>query len=349
MKLFSCVVPAQSLLAYSSGIHASIWTSEHISRHGIWLNYWLRSFPGYEIKISKIAWKAKSLITFLSKRLSARYDQYYIPREISKFFERTLYDFQKPFYHEELPSLFRILDDNDVKFRFYACENVEEISSLNLENELNVVFLDEFDALGHKFGSHSPLLKQRILKLLKELQWMRKKHREISLIMFSDHGMQEIEERFDVTTALKLLENSGFKLGKDYVAFLDSTMARFWPSSKEVEEAIFKAFLNAPGHILSAKEIQNYNVPVNDRFGNLVFLADLGVEIFPNFFHPYYARYVKGLHGYAPENDSSYGIFATTCEADFNEISLLDVSPILAKHFDLKVPRDWKGTAYELS
>lgn len=347
-KLFKCVVPAQSLLAYSSGIHASIWTSDYISHHGKWLNYGLRSFPSHEIKISQITWKLKSLVTFLSKKLSSQHNQYYIPREISKFFERIEYDFKKPFYHEELPSLFRIMDENDVKFHFCTCEKVEEMALLKLENELNIAFLDEIDALGHKYGPYSPLIKQKILKLLNELETMRKKHDELSLIMFSDHGMQEVKQRFDVIKELNLLENSGLRLGKDYIAFLDATMARFWFRSQNAKQTISSSFSNAPGHILSDNEIQNYKVPVNDRFGNLVFLVDPGVEIFPNFFHPYYASYIKGLHGYAPETDSSYGIFATTYEPNFKEISLLDISPTLVKCLGLKVPQEWKGTAHEL-
>lgn len=348
MKLFKCVVPAQSLLAYSSGIHASIWTSDYISHHGKWLNYGLRSFPSYEIKISQIAWKLKSLVTFLSKRLSSQYNQYYIPREISKFFERIEYDFKKPFYHEELSSLFRILDENDVKFHFHACKKVEEMASLKLENELNIAFLDEFDALGHKYGPHSPLVKHRILKLINNLEIIRKKYEDISLIMFSDHGMHEVKQRFNVLEELNLLDNSGFKLGKDYIAFLDATMVRFWLRSQNAKQAIFGFFSDAPGHILSAKEIQSYELPVNDRFGNLVFLADPGVEIFPNFFHPYYAGYIRGLHGYAPETESSYGIFATTYELSCNELSLLDISPTLVEYLGLKAPQEWKGSAHEL-
>ena len=89
-------------------------------------------------------------------------------------------------------------------------------------------------------------------------------------------------------------------------------------------------------------------MPANDRFGNLVFLADAGVEIFPNFFHPYYAAYVKGLHGYAPGTNNSRGIFATSCEPNCDEISLMDISPTLIKYLGLKAPQEWKGTAHEL-
>ncbi len=348
MKSFKRVIPANSLLAYSSGIHASIWTSDYIRHHGKWLSYALRSFPNYEIGISQKGWKLRSLATFLSKRLFARHNKYYVPQEISKFFEKIEYDFKKPFYHEELPSLFRIMDENDVEFRFYACKKLEEIAFLKLENELNITFLDEFDSLGHKHGPYSPVVKQRILKLLKELENIRKKNKKISLIMFSDHGMHKVKQRFNILKKLKLLENSGLKFGKDYIIFLDATLARFWFRSSKVKQAISRFLLDAPGHILSIKEIQNYEVPVNDRFGNLVFLADPGVEIFPNFFHPYYAGYIKGLHGYAPETDSSNGIFATSNDLTCNEISLLDISPTLVKYFGLKVPREWKGIAHEL-
>jgi len=98
------------------------------------------------------------------------------------------------------------------------------MTCLKLENELNVAFLDEFDALGHKYGPYSLLVKQRILKLLKELEIMQKKHEEMSLIMFSDHGMQEVKQRFDVIKQLKLLEHSGLRLGKDPISFILTTL-----------------------------------------------------------------------------------------------------------------------------
>lgn len=348
VELFKCVVPAKSLLAYSSGIHTSIWTSNYISHHGKWLNYELRSFPGYEIKISQIAWKLKSLVTFLSKRLFSQYNRYYIPREISGLFKSVEYDFGSPFYHEKLHSLFQILDQNNVRFHFLTCKKVEEMASLKLEDDLNIVFLDEFDALGHKYGPHSSIVKRRILKLLNELEIMRNAQKNVSLIMFSDHGMQEVQQRFDVLKKLELVESSGFELGKDYMVFLDATMARFWVRSQGGQQAIFSALSDAPGHILSTREIENYNIPVNDRFGNLIFLADPGVEVFPNFFHPFFAGYVRGLHGYAPEIYSSYGIFAATHELNCKEFSLLDISPTLVKHLGLRAPREWKGIAHEL-
>lgn len=349
-QLFETIVPAESFLAYSAGIHASIWTSSHIKDHGIWLNYFLKSFPNRETEINHLAWRLQSLITFVHKRLVQNPSLYYIPKEISSSFGKIEYDFTSPFYHKELSSLFWELTANEVKFQFSVARKIEQLSSVISKNAVNILFLDEFDALGHRLGPKSPMLKKRILELVDRLETIKRMNADSLIILFSDHGMSEIRTRVDFLEQIRFLDKNGIKLGRDYVFFLDGTLIRFWLRRKEekAEQALRETAADFPGHVLSEEEKQRYGLPVSNKFGDLVFLADSGTEIFPNFFHPLYASYEKGIHGYAPESSCSFGIFAATSSLNSRKISLLDVAPTLSKYLGLEIPKSWRGTAYGL-
>ena len=349
-EAFQTVVPAESLLAYSLGIHTSIWTSSYINEHRKWLNYVLRFFPNREIRTSKISWVLKSAATFLKKRIYNDPERYYIPEEISPFFKKVEYDFQKPFYHEILSSLFQVLDENDVNFQFSTVRRLEEIRRVKTEGDVNVIFLDEFDSMGHTYGPRSRQTVERILRFLHEVQIMKKENKDALTVMISDHGMCEIHERMNILEKLRLLKRKGYKFGVDYLVFLDATLARFWLRNENgvVKSAICDSFSGAHGHFLSNAEMQRYKVPTDEEFGNFIFLADPGVEIFPNFFHPFLASYEKGMHGYAPSHKASYGIFAVDSPIKSKQISLLDIAPTVAEYLGLNIPKQWRGKAYDL-
>lgn len=349
-EVFQTVVPAESFLAYSSGIHTSIWTSSYIYEHRRWLNYALKFFPNREIRMSKLLWVLKSVSTFLKKRIYKDLKRYYVPEEIAPFFKKVGYNFQKPFYHEILASFFHVLDENIVNFQFSSVRRLEEIRLIKTASEVNVIFLDEFDSMGHTYGPRSRQTVKRILGFLHEVQILKKENKDALTIMISDHGMCEIDERINILEKLRLLKRKGYKFGVDYLVFLDATLARFWLRNENgvVKSAICDSFAGVHGHFLSKAEKQRYKVPTDEEFGNLIFLADPGVEIFPNFFHPFLASYEKGMHGYAPSHKSSYGIFAVDSPIKSSQISLLDIAPTVAKYLGLTTPKEWRGNAYDL-
>lgn len=346
--IFKSFTPAKSFLAYSAGIHASIWTSSYIADHRKWLNYRLKKFPEKEVHISKLLWKMESAITFISKRLTKNWDRYYIPKALSPYFKKLNYDFNKPFYHEKIPSLFKMLEENDLNFQFLHLTTTEQIQITDLLQEVNIIFTDEFDALGHKMGPNSEEIKRRILDLLARIKKIMKKRKDLTIFLFSDHGMNEVTQQLNFFKNLKYLEKRGYKLGKDYIFFADSTLIRFWTKSKKINEIIFEILSKEPCQFLSFEDKEKYKLPFDASFGDLIFLANPGVEVFPNFFHPSYSSFVKGLHGYSPESRNSYGIFATNRKLKSKDFSLLDISPTILKFLGVKTPKIWKGKAHDL-
>jgi hypothetical protein len=107
------------------------------------------------------------------------------------------------------------------------------------------------------------------------------------LIVFSDHGMLEVKGLIDV---LNLVKKVGC-LGKDFVVFLDSIMARFWVYKEYLLDYIAESLsseLNGQIFILDKDEIWN-------RFGNLLFIAMPGYLIYPNYYNK---KPPRAMHGY---------------------------------------------------
>lgn len=162
--------------------------------------------------------------------------------------------------------------------------------------------IGNLDRIGHQYGPHSPELKKELSKVdagIKAIwQFAKERFDVVHFLVIGDHGMMEVEQTLNIG---RVLENLSLKLGKDYLYFLDSTMARFWFFSNHAKKLVTKKLNEiTEGHILTKEELDRYHLNYShNRFGDIIFLADPGVLIFPNFYQN--RSPVKGMHGYAPE------------------------------------------------
>lgn len=129
-------------------------------------------------------------------------------------------------------------------------------------------YFSELDEIGHKYGTKGKEIIEAIKRIDKKISEINSKY-EIDLI-FSDHGMVDIEKTIEVP----ITEN----------CFIDSDMVRYWGSEKELK--IIREKLP-----LECGKIINWN----EKYGQLIFLANAGVLIFPNFWNE---KLVKAMHGY---------------------------------------------------
>jgi predicted AlkP superfamily pyrophosphatase or phosphodiesterase len=60
---------------------------------------------------------------------------------------------------------------------------------------------------------------------------------KLDIFIFSDHGMVDIVNNVNIK---EHLENSELKKVDDYIAFYDSTMARFWVEDEKVKKRIIE-------------------------------------------------------------------------------------------------------------
>ena len=121
----------------------------------------------------------------------------------------------------------------------------------------------------------------------------------VSLTLFSDHGMTTVVAKEDVMCRISDLS---LRLGRDYMAIYDSTMARFWFLRPPAEASIRKCLAGLScGRVLPEEELERLGLRFTDRrFGHLVFLMRPGWVINPS--HMGNAPPV-GMHGYHPEED----------------------------------------------
>lgn len=162
--------------------------------------------------------------------------------------------------------------------------------------------IGDLDKIGHRYGPEAEEIKAGLKKIDKGIKRIieiaNERFTEVHLVVIGDHGMIAVRRHLDIWSKLKKLP---LCLEKDYLMFLDSTMARFWFFSDRAEKLIVDMLENIKGgHTLNQAEKDRYHLNYShDKFGDIIFLADPGVLISPNFYQN--RKPVKGMHGYAPE------------------------------------------------
>ena len=189
------------------------------------------------------------------------------------------------------------------------------LQTLRPEHRLAYVHLGELDGIGHLHGPNSRALLAQLARtdgLCRQLiEAARQSHDSVNIILFGDHGMVNVTRTLDLTPHIT---SAKLRFGSDFAYFLDSTMARFWFFHREAETAIRAALRDVSGgRILEPAELKQFGIAGCDRRnGEMIFLADPGVLLFPNFFQAG-GQPIKGMHGYDPDCADNLGMFVLHC------------------------------------
>ncbi len=222
------------------------------------------------------------------------------------------------------PSLFALLDQKGIPW--YQCAWPETnrlaqhgdaaivrqvLKDLRAEHRFAFVHLQELDGTGHLEGPNSRALQAKLAqtdRLCRELiETARQRYGEVNVVLFGDHGMVNVTRTLDLQP---VLDATRLRFGADFAWFLDSTMARFWFYHRRARAAVIEAFRQVTGgHLLSETELKDFGIAGCDRRNaEMIFLADPGVLLFPNFFQGS-GEPIKGMHGYDPDCPDNLGIF----------------------------------------
>jgi len=208
-------------------------------------------------------------------------------------------------------TVFDVLRENKRPFfvNMYPVHPVGSTAVLQrVENELSKSFsfaflhIADLDGTGHRYGPNSiefkKVLQQLDARIAQIYKIMLERFEDIDLLILGDHGMAEVRQNIDIWSELKRL---GLDIGRDYVFFLDSTMARFWFFNEKSKNRIEDFLTNfKQGHVVTEEEKLRHRINYShNRFGDLIFLADPEMLIFPNFFQR--KQPARGMHGYAPD------------------------------------------------
>ena len=216
------------------------------------------------------------------------------------------------------PTIFDYFRQQNIPFHLsdWKADEEKNIASLRAaltegHIECAYLYLASMDGLLHAHGTKAPIIAEKIKwydrQLRELLELAQQKYDDVSLYIFSDHGMADIVDHCDLISQINQL---GLSFGDDYAAMYDSTMARFWFFNEPARTKITQILTEeSHGDILTEAQLTDYGCNFEDnRYGELFFLMKPGVLICPSFMGE---RPLAGMHGYDPAHKDSVRIFAS--------------------------------------
>ncbi len=201
--------------------------------------------------------------------------------------------------------------------------NKRVISEANIK--LAYVYLPKLDSVMHANGPFSEATRKKLHELENQIEnlynFACKVYDNVSLYVISDHGMAPVTSSFDLISQVK---STGFEYGKDYIAFYDSTMARFWFMNEQAKLFICQK-LNSldSGYLVSDSELMTLRVKFpHNKFGEVFFLMNEGTLINPSFMG---LQPIPGMHGYHPDAIHSYSIMLSNRSIPVGIESITDI------------------------
>jgi len=199
-----------------------------------------------------------------------------------------------------------------------------------------LLYTAAIDSLLHEHVSEPDVVADALEKLETKLSRAvaaaRESYQEVDVLIFSDHGMAATANEFDLISAIDAL---GLRQQRDYLAFYDSTMARFWFETDRARQAITDLLQSiACGRVLSDDDLRREGVFFEDgRYGELVFLMDPGTVVIPSYMG---ARAPVGMHGYDPEHEDSDAIIMSNVPLSPAPTTIADTFGAMIRLCDLE-------------
>lgn len=318
-----------TILGFSSGALPTAFSGRLPREHGRWLMYRRAGADGGVFRgFERFGWlpgrvrRSWRLRQWLAARLAARavrgyFNLYEVPlEELSRF---DLAERDDLFAPRGLPvdTLWDALERLGVAWRSWNWRTPEPTALAQLESRLaagidDVLFLytADLDALLHHEGSQGPRVRERLAAYaacVRRLLDPPPGARPRWVYLCSDHGMVDVVEQVDVMGALAKLPA---RRGRDYDAFFDSTMARFWWRDGGTREAVRSALAGeVRGRWLDPGELAREGADFAAReYGEDVFLLRPGALLVPSFMG---SRPVAAMHGYDPGHPDMTALLAS--------------------------------------
>jgi len=191
------------------------------------------------------------------------------------------------------------------------------------------LYLSEMDGVLHEFCKEPHVIDEKLMwydqQIRRLFETSCRSFDQVHLYVFSDHGMTPVIATFDLIREVGKLR---LKIPGDYVAFYDSTMARFWFFKEEARQKITDLLTKLDvGHILSKDELTRWGVYFPDgKFGHMVFLMNPGYVICPSYISN---SAPNGMHGFTPEDKWSDAMFMSSIRLENQPRSILDFYSIM--------------------
>ncbi|GAF68931.1 unnamed protein product [marine sediment metagenome] len=191
------------------------------------------------------------------------------------------------------------------------------------KSKADFVFIHFLDLeLAHECGVKS----EKIIKVAKEIDNAVKNlyDKDKDVLIFSDHGMNDIEKEINILSEIKKLK---LTFGKDLIYIIGSTTIEFWFKNKQAEEKVTKMLQSLDyGRIIDKKD---FNINTDS---DLIFLANFKTGFYPNFFS---SQHFKAMHGWDPKIQKTYYILKNSFKKGRKDVKIIDFLPTILKIMNL--------------
>ena len=315
----------RSVLGYSSACVPSILTGRLPRDHGHWSFFYcspetspFRSLRPLRLLPQSIAGRAR-VRNVLSRAVARQngftgyFQLYQLPFEHAHEFDYCeKRDIFSPGGVSGAPTIFDWLRGTGLPFHVSDWRQSEDDNLAALRRDLDArdqrfafLYLADLDGALHMVGKDDPSITTRVARyearLREVLAAARRRYGQVRLSVISDHGMAHVTKTFDLQSVLAALP---LRFGRDYVAALDSTMARFWLRSEAAARLLPEALAAAEGgRLMADAELATLGCDFpGRRYGELIFLMDPGHLIVPSHMG---LKPIRGMHGYHPDHPDS--------------------------------------------
>ncbi|MFN0150780.1 MAG: alkaline phosphatase family protein [bacterium] len=341
--------PLRTVLGFSSGAEPSILTGKTPAQHGRWTMYkrasssspfglarWLALYPPALPAAHRIrrflSWWVRS-----REKVAGYFDLYEVPLSLLPNFDLcergNIFDVGGI---PEAPTLFDRLSDQGIPFRSWSWRTAEAQNWRDLESAIDrgepgyyFLYTPALDALQHSVGTQAPAVGdlvadyERRIRAIHDLAVARGLRPVLHI--FADHGMKDTLGTADLIAAVRA---TGLRMTRDYLAFYDSTMGRFWFFHDDARDRVTAALRAIPhGRVLDDAELAREGVLFGDRrYGETIFLMNPGWQIEPSFMG---SRAPRAMHGFHPDDAWSDAAFLSNHAFENPPRDIRDLLPIL--------------------
>ena len=311
--------PIHSLFAYR-GIEATIFTGQPISNHQIWLDFKTRTEvenprhagetlfwkAGLSI-IDSLHWEFPSMLgreTYHKLAFSQDAAQCLIPSSVITSFRPSLFPIQNIDRIRNIPTLLAYLNKNNLSLAWFHLRSKVEGNDAkkvlnyakNTNRDVLIIKIGILDQVGHCFGPDS----REFITELKSIDSYIKRlvdslicnESQLKVIFVSDHGMLSVDQWLNPGSFLE-----DFRKWSS-LAFIDSTIARFWGVTNKglrILESLQKSIQGS--NIFTQEDLKSIGLRINStEYGEIFFVLPKGSVFFPDYFRVKKAP--LGMHGY---------------------------------------------------
>jgi len=342
----------RTVLGYSCAAQPTILTGLSPAEHGHWAMFYrterselaplalLRFIPPVVADHRRFR---RRVLLYHQKRsgFTGYYNFYRIPFRLFREFDLVeKRDIYSPGAFEGCAmSIFDILAREEIPYRVWNWKHDLDRSLGELEQSFvddrrprfALVYTAAVDALLHEHVGERQIVTEAIraleTKIARVVAAARRAYRHVDVLVFSDHGMTETTGARDL---MSVVGNLGLVHGRDYLAFYDSTMARFWFSNPGARETVSEELQRLDcGTILTDEALRAEEVFFADgRYGELVFLMNPGVLIVPSYMS---ARAPRGMHGFTPDHPDSDAVLMSSAPVSPEPARIADTFNIMKR------------------